>query len=97
MLGAGLAKVFGSKNDRMVKKYRHVVNRINALEETISPLDDAALAAKTVEFRERIAQGEGLDDLLPESFAVVREAALRVLGERHYDVQLVGGMVLHLG
>ena len=70
---------------------------INGLEESVSGLNDARLAAKTVEFRERIAQGESLDALLPEAFAVVREAARRTLGERHYDVQLIGGIVLHEG
>ena len=97
MLGKALAKVFGSKNDRMIRQYRQIVARINGLEEGVSGLDDARLAAKTVEFRERIAQGESLDALLPEAFAVVREAARRTLGERHYDVQLIGGIVLHEG
>ena len=87
MLGKALAKVFGSKNDRMIRQYRQIVARINGLEEGVSGLDDARLAAKTVKFRERIAQGESLDALLPEVFAVVREAARRTLGERHYDVQ----------
>ncbi|MDR2550481.1 MAG: preprotein translocase subunit SecA [Desulfobulbus sp.] len=97
MVGQVLAKIFGSKNDRMIKQYRKVVRRINELEPAIEPLSDAELAAKTVEFKERIAQGETLDQLLPEAFAVVREAARRVLGERHYDVQLLGGIVLHEG
>ncbi|MDO5674924.1 MAG: preprotein translocase subunit SecA [bacterium] len=97
MLGATLAKVFGSKNDRMIKRYRETVGRINELEETLTPLGDAELAAKSIAFRERIEKGEALDDLLPEAFAVVREAARRVLGERHYDVQLIGGIVLHQG
>ncbi len=97
MLGKLLAKIFGSKNDRMIKRYRKVVKTINALEETIAPLSDEELAGKTAEFKERFAQGATLDDLLPEAFAVVREAAKRVLGERHYDVQLIGGMVLHQG
>ena len=97
MLGTTLAKIFGSKNDRMIKRYRQMVARINDLEETVAPLDDAELAAKTVIFRERIEKGEALDDMLPEAFAVVREAAKRILGERHYDVQLIGGMVLHQG
>ncbi len=97
MLGTALAKVFGSKNDRMIKRYRQKVGRINELEKTLTPLDDAALAAKTIAFKERLEKGETLDDLLPEAFAVVREAARRVLGERHYDVQLIGGMVLHQG
>ena len=97
MLGKVLTKIFGSKNDRMIKQYRRVVNRINELEPSVEPLSDAELAARTVEFKERIAQGESLDHLLPEAFAVVREAARRVLGERHYDVQLIGGIVLHEG
>ncbi len=92
-----LTKVFGSKNDRTIKQMRQIVARINDLEETMAPLSDQELAGKTTEFRERIDQGESLDDLLPEAFAVVREAAKRVLGERHYDVQLIGGIVLHRG
>ncbi|MCL7486998.1 MAG: preprotein translocase subunit SecA [Desulfobulbaceae bacterium] len=97
MIGKALTKVFGSKNDRMIKEMRQVVSRINDLEPQIQPLDDAQLAAKTIEFKERIAKGESLDDLLVEAFAVVREAARRVLGERHYDVQLIGGITLHRG
>ncbi len=97
MIGTLLTKVFGSKNDRVLKQIRPLVNRINALEESVLALDDADLAARTVTFRERLAQGEPLDDLLPEAFAVMREAARRVLGERHYDVQLVGGIILHQG
>jgi len=97
MIGKILTKVFGSSNDRILKQINPVVNRINELEKSIQPLDDGALAAKTVEFKERISKGEPLDDLLPEAFAVIREAAKRVLGERHYDVQLVGGVVLHQG
>ena len=97
MLGRGLAKIFGSKNDRMIKQYRKIVKVINELEATVAPLSDEELAGKTVQFKERVAQGETLDALLPEAFAVVREAAKRVLGERHYDVQLIGGIVLHEG
>lgn len=97
MIGKVLTKVFGSKNERVLKQIQPLVNRINELESTVEPLDDAALAAKTVEFRERVAKGEPLDDLLPESFAVIRESAKRILGERHYDVQLVGGVILHQG
>ncbi len=97
MIGKVLTKVFGSKNDRTVKQMRQIVARINDLESTVAPLSDEELAAKTTEFRERISQGESLDALLPEAFAVVREAAKRVLGERHYDVQLIGGIVLHQG
>ena len=97
MIGLILTKIFGSKNDRVLKQIQPLVNRINELEKTVQPLDDAALAARTVEFKERLAKGEPLDSLLPESFAVMREAALRVLGERHYDVQLIGGVILHQG
>ncbi len=97
MIGKILTKVFGSSNDRYLKQLNPLVRQINEQEKDIQILDDAALAAKTVSFKERIAQGEPLDDLLPEAFAVVREAAKRVLGERHYDVQLVGGIVLHQG
>ncbi|HKJ64917.1 MAG TPA: preprotein translocase subunit SecA, partial [Desulfopila sp.] len=97
MIGKVLTKVFGSKNERELKKLQPVVDQINQLEETVSALDDQALAAKTVDFKERHAAGETLDELLPESFAVIREAARRILGERHYDVQLIGGMILHQG
>ena len=97
MIGTLLTKVFGSKNDRVLKQIQPLVNRINELETTVLSLDDADLAARTVAFRERLAKGEPLDDLLPESFATIREAAKRVLGERHYDVQLVGGIILHQG
>ena len=97
MFGALAKKLFGSANDRSVRAFSKKVQAINALEPQIAALDDAALAAKTTEFRERLAKGADLDDLLPEAFAVVREAAKRVLGQRHYDVQLIGGMVLHSG
>ncbi|MFN4164548.1 MAG: preprotein translocase subunit SecA [Ferrovibrio sp.] len=97
MFGAIAKKLFGSANDRAVKGYFKTVEAINALEPEIAKLDDAALQAKTAEFRARLEQGTDLDDLLPEAFAVVREAAKRVLGQRHYDVQLIGGMVLHDG
>ena len=97
MIGSVLKKIVGSKNERDLKRLRMVVEQINALEPEISSLTDAALAAKTDEFRDRLANGETLDDLLPEAFAVVREAAVRTLGMRHFDVQLIGGMVLHSG
>lgn len=97
MIGKVLTKVFGSKNERELKKLQPVVDRINALEESLLPLSDEELAAKTEEFKERCANGETLDDLLPEAFATIREAARRILGERHYDVQLLGGMILHQG
>jgi preprotein translocase subunit SecA len=97
MIGKILTKVFGSSNERYLKQLRPVISRINELESGIQVLDDAALATKSLEFRQRLEKGEPLDDLLPEAFAVVREAGKRVLGERHYDVQLVGGIVLHQG
>ncbi len=97
MIGNVLTKVFGSKNDRTLKQIQPLVNRINELEGSVASLDDAQLAARTVEFRERLAKGEELDKLLPEAFATMREAGKRVLGERHYDVQLIGGVILHQG
>src|SRR4029079_15582101 len=97
MINNLLKKVFGSRNDRLIKQYSRAVRRINALEPTISALTDDALRAKTNEFRERIANGEELEDVLPEAFAVVREARQRALGMRHFDVQLIGGMVLNDG
>ncbi|HEY0270718.1 MAG TPA: preprotein translocase subunit SecA, partial [Sphingomonas sp.] len=97
MLG-GIAKaIFGSSNDRYVKSLRSIVQKINDFEPAISALDDAALQHQTAVFRERLANGAKLDDLLPEAFATVREAAKRVLGQRHYDVQMIGGIVLHRG
>lgn len=92
-----LSRIFGSRNERSVKKMRVVVERINALENTLAALDDAALRAKTDEFRQRIAAGTALEELLPDAFAVVREASKRILGMRHFDVQLIGGMVLNDG
>ncbi len=92
-----LSKVFGSRNDRQVKRMRKVVAQVNALEEAIAALSDEELKAKTAEFKQRCADGESLDSLLPEAFAVVREGGKRVMGMRHYDVQLIGGMVLHEG
>ena len=97
MISGLLKKIFGSRNDRLIKQYSTVVRQINALEPAISALSDDALRNKTVEFRERLDKGETLDALLPEAFAVVREAGKRVLGMRHFDVQLIGGMVLHDG
>ncbi|MBX9909895.1 MAG: preprotein translocase subunit SecA [Beijerinckiaceae bacterium] len=97
MLGALAKKLFGSSNDRRVKGYAPRVAAINALEKEVSALSDEALQARTVQFREQIAAGAKLDDLLVPAFATVREAAKRVLGQRPYDVQLVGGMVLHEG
>jgi preprotein translocase subunit SecA len=92
-----LTKIFGSRNERLLRRYRKSVEAINALEAAIKPLSDEALANKTVEFRGRLANGEPLDTLLPEAFAVCREAAVRTLGMRHFDVQLIGAMVLHDG
>ena len=97
MIGSILTKVFGSKNERVLKDIQPLVNQINELESQIEHLDDSALAAKTAEFRQRVEKGESLEDLLPETFAVIREASKRVLGERHFDVQLLGGVVLHRG
>jgi preprotein translocase subunit SecA len=97
MLGSIARAIFGSANDRSLKGYQKRVAGINALEPGMKALSDQALAAKTVEFRQRLADGATLDELLPEAFAVVREASLRTLGQRHFDVQLVGGMVLHDG
>jgi len=97
MISGLLRKVFGSRNDRLIKQYSQTVKRINAFEPAIQTLSDEQLRAKTAEFRERHARGESLDDLLPEAFAVVREAGKRELGMRHFDVQLIGGMVLHYG
>ena len=97
MISGLLKKIFGSRNDRLVRQYLQTVRKINALEPEISALSDDALRGKTAEFRQRVANGEALDALLPEAFAVVREAGKRVHGMRHFDVQLVGGMVLHNG
>ena len=97
MINKALTKMFGSKNDREIKQLRKTVSIINDLEPSVEPLSDQELKGKTDEFRQRVADGESLDDLLPEAFAVCREAAKRVLGERHYDVQLLGAIVLHQG
>ncbi|HTP74385.1 MAG TPA: preprotein translocase subunit SecA [Burkholderiaceae bacterium] len=97
MLPKILTSIFGSRNDRLLKQYGRVVERISALEGEFERLDDAALRAKTDEFRQRLTQGIALDDLLPEAFAVVREAGKRSLKMRHFDVQLIGGIALHQG
>ena len=97
MISTLLKKVFGSRNERLLKQYRQVANRINGMEDAMKALSDEQLAAKTTEFKERHAKGESLDALLPEAFAVCREASRRVLNMRHFDVQLIGGMVLHHG
>ncbi len=97
MISGILKKVFGSRNDRLVRQYGQTVKKINALEPAMQALSDEQLQGKTVEFRQRLEKGETLDALLPEAFAVVREAGRRVLGMRHFDVQLIGGMVQHAG
>ena len=97
MLPKLLTSIFGSRNDRLLKQYRLVVAKVNALESQFESLDDAALQAKTGQFRQRFAAGESLDTLLPEAFAAVREGGKRVLKMRHFDVQLIGGMALHDG
>ena len=95
---AGIAKaIFGSSNDRYVKSMQSIVARIGAFEPAMQALSDEELAGQTIKFRERLAAGETLDQLMPEAFATVREAAKRVLGQRHYDVQMIGGIVLHRG
>jgi len=97
MIQGFLTRIFGSRNERLLRGFRKTVAAINALESAMTALTDEQLAGKTVEFRDRVAGGESLDELLPEAFAVCREAARRALGMRHFDVQLVGGMVLHTG
>ncbi len=97
MISKLVSKVFGSRNERLVKRMFSVVQTINGLEEDLARLSDEELRAKTDEFRKRLADGASLDSLLPEAFAVVREAGKRVMGMRHFDVQLIGGMVLHQG
>jgi preprotein translocase subunit SecA len=92
-----LTKIFGSRNERLLRQYGHVVRRVNALEPAVSALSDDELRAKTAALRERVGNGEELDSVLPETFAIVREAAKRSLQMRHFDVQLIGGMVLHYG
>ena len=92
-----LKMIFGSRNDRVLRRIKKTVKKINALEEDMQALDNEALRAKTQEFRDRFQAGESLDDLLPEAFAVVREGGVRAMGMRHFDVQLIGGVVLHEG
>ena len=95
MFGAVARRLFGSANDRRIRSYQPRVDEINALEDEIAKLSDEALRARTDEFRKEIVDGTDLDDLLVPAFATVREAAKRTLGQRHFDVQLIGGMVLH--
>ena len=97
MIGSVARKLFGSRNDRVIKTYSKVIKQINALEDSYSKLSDQELQGKTAEFRQRLDNGETLEALLPEAFATVREAGKRVMGMRHYDVQLIGGMVLNDG
>ena len=97
MISNILTRIFGSRNERLLKQYAVAVREINALEPAISALSDEALKAKTAEFKERVAKGEELDAILPEAFAVVREAGKRALSMRHFDVQLLGGIALHNG
>src|ERR1700684_3025974 len=97
MIGALARKFFGSANDRRIKGYQSRVDAINALEPEIAALSDEALKARTAEFRQQLADGKTLDDILVPAFATVREAAKRTLEQRHFDVQLIGGMVLHEG
>lgn len=97
MINSLLTRLFGSRNERQLRQLNSIVAKINALEAELQKLSDTALQAKTTEFKQSIQDGKSLDKLLPEAFAVCREASRRVLGMRHYDVQLIGGMVLHLG
>jgi len=97
MISNILTRIFGSRNERLLKQYAQAVRQINALEPATAALSDDALKAKTAEFKERVAKGEALDAILPEAFAVVREAGKRTLGMRHFDVQLIGGIALHNG
>src|ERR1051325_893416 len=97
MLNKILTKVFGSSNERRLKQLWPLVAKISSFEESLQKLSDDELKAKTVAFREQLDAGAALDDLLPEAFAVVREASLRTTGMRHFDVQMIGGMILHQG
>src|SRR5215216_928708 len=97
MIGAVARKFFGSANDRRIRKYQPRVDAINALEKELERLSDDALRARTEAFKKEIADGKSLDDILVPAFATVREASKRTLGQRHFDVQLIGGMVLHEG
>ena len=97
MIGAVARKLFGSANDRRIRSYEPRVREINALEKELEVLSDDALRARTDEFKKQVAEGASLDDILVPAFATVREAAKRTLGQRHFDVQLIGGMILHEG
>src|SRR6202051_4552279 len=97
MIGAVARKLFGSSNDRRIRAYRPGVDEINALEGELEALTDDALRARTAEFKKQLTEGQTLDDILVPAFATVREAAKRTLGQRHFDVQMIGAMVLHEG
>src|SRR6267142_1782745 len=97
MIGAVARKLFGSANERRIRSYQPRVAAINALEPEVAALSDEALQARTAEFKKQVAEGASLDDILVPAFATVREAARRVIGQRHFDVQLIGGMILHEG
>jgi preprotein translocase subunit SecA len=97
MIGSLIKKIVGSKNERELRRIQPLVDQVNQWEPKVSPLSDHELQAKTVQFKERVERGESIDEILPEAFAIVRETAKRTLGERHYDVQLIGGIVLHEG
>ncbi len=97
MIHSVAKKLFGSRNDREIKRLLPIVGQINSFESKIAPLSNDQLAGKTAQFRERLSRGEKLDSILPEAFAVVREAGKRILNMRHFDVQMIGGMVLNMG
>ena len=97
MLNTISKKIFGTRNERLLRRYAKEVSKINALEPQLQALSDDALRAKTAEFKQRLKEGASLESLLPEAFAVVREVSVRTLSMRHFDVQLIGGMVLHYG
>src|SRR6187401_3043081 len=97
MIGAVARKLFGSANDRRIRSYQPRVDEINALEKELEALSDDALLARTENFKKQLADGKTLDDILVPAFATVREAAKRTIGQRHFDVQLIGGMILHEG
>ena len=97
MISRIIAKIVGTNNERQIKRMQPIVEKINALESSIQSLSDEQIAQKTIAFKAQLAQGKSLDDILPEAFAVVREAGYRTLGQRHFDVQLMGGIVLHQG
>src|SRR5687768_16956637 len=97
MIGSLVKKIFGTKHERQMKKLGPLVSRINDIEKDLKPLSDEELRGRTAEFREKLSRGATLDDLLPDAFATVREASVRTLGLRHYDVQMIGGIGMHRG